>query len=346
MEKDLRRSTRVVKINRDPEFYYDEDSVNILNQGSGETRQRRQSSESSQSPSSNSQVGLNNVGLSETSGANWSVLLNLPHYHYNCPSSEQLVSSDPKEYRDLSLSSSPNTSEFEGEWVAVTSYVNKPQCFDRDVGGVTARSSSTRYDLLEKEDDLFLSVSSSVRSDTSDMNSDKMIEEMSCECLMGQSCEVCSASSLPVDNRGSKDDSERLVDLMTRLLQKVNNISDDVKSVKQDVNAHGNRLKTLEEQVSGGSDMSENNSVKNSGHKKHNPGQSVKNKGKLSSVLQEKERQLNVLLDKIDANQDSDESSEDELNLGQMNKKLSSKKIAKREAKVAALINQVGGNFL
>ena len=125
----------------------------------------------------------------------------------------------------------------------------------------------------------------------------------------------------------------------------MNGISAEMKSVKKTVSVYKNRLKVVEEQVSGGSDMSEANSVNKNSHNKHKPGQSVKNKGKLPSVLREKERQLNVLLDKIENSQDSDVSSEDELNLGKMNKKLSKKQKTKREERVVALLDQVGGSF-
>ena len=394
MEKDLRRSTRSVKPLRDPAFVYDEDSVRILNQESSvncDTWQLRQSSEDTLFPASDSPVDRSSEVLGQTSVSSWSALLNLPNYNNTCANSEQLVTYDPKEYIVFKPSSSPNTSEFEGEW-EVTSYVNKSQCVvDQVVGDVSARTSSTRYDLLEKGDDLFLSVSSSVRSDTSDTEMDKLDTGMkSCECGIGESCELCSASSLPVHNREHSehnrelsehnrelpvhngeptDDSELLVQLMTSMLKKVNSISDEVKSVKRTVSVYGNRLKAVEEQVSGGSDMSDGFSSKkkqqlkanevqiiggsvmsdsckskNISYKKQQSGQVLKSTEKLSHVLKEKERQLNVLLDKIETNQDS-ESSDDELNLGKVNKKMSSKQKAKREQRVEALLAQVGGSF-
>lgn len=353
MEKDLRRSSRPVKINRIPGFIYDEESVSVLassRKNSSESRQRRrQVSESARSTASDGSPSVSGSISAEFTRSDWLALYRLPLFPNKASDSENPSNSGLVAKSKLSQSRSSNNSVFEDEGAcAVTSLVNNSKCVDfRTDGGVSRQHSSTRYDLLERAE-VFLSVSSSVRANSSDMPLSDLDGatggEKSCECEEGQSCAHCAAS-------GGGDGEPDLAKMMGEMLKKMDFIHTEVKSLKRTSNAQNNRLKLLEKQ----SDASESSDAsiarKSSTKKKVNKGSLNKVKEKQARVIEERERDLRVLLDELDEirqkepESEEDLSSEDDVNLKKVQSKMSSKQKRKSKQIVKAIMKKVGGSF-
>ena len=233
MAKELRRSSRTIKKKQEPGFIYEEESVNNILARSSEkddNRQLRQSSESENSVVFNSAVEKCSL-LEPIASETWTDLHSLPTYFNRDYYSLQRFESRTSICSSISQREFPNTLEFEFECFAgsSTSEVNK-------VGAEIShrRSSSTRLDFLDR--DRLLTVSSTVRTDTSNMGSESdesVIGQGLCNCKIGSSCSKCSAAS-------SKSESPDLNTLVKEMLHKVNELSVHVTSL-------GGRLKSLEQ---------------------------------------------------------------------------------------------------
>ena len=245
MESGLRRSSRVPKQKRYPDHIYDDDSVRVLlpsSINSGDSWQRnRTSSEGAQSVTSDASAEFS--VKSRNSTYSWSELYNLPLFKSISVSSGHAVFSDGFVNSIVSKSVIPNNYQTPDEG-AVTSEVNtiqnKPECDPKQSGEGLRHTSSTRYDLLEREE-YFLSVSSSVRTDTSDMSSN---QEQICGCGEGESCAACSASG---------GEGAELTSMMSQMMATINKMSSDLTSLRDKVSnierttkVHNNRLSTLE----------------------------------------------------------------------------------------------------
>ena len=321
---------------------------------SSEYRQRRKSSEGALSLASESASGNSDIVSGDSIGSGWSVLYKLPLFSSGISYSEQFtVTSDPK-LRAIEYTNYNPNSEFEVEWALTSqvSEVNKPEVEgEHNTGGWSSFNSTNRYNYSDRED-AFLTVSSSLNTDTSEVSDMSDKEDgnnnlKSCKCTEGKCCAVCSASGagdhgidgFPVDD---------LMNVMNILVNKVNAMATDMTSIKQSVKGQASdmtsirqtvkgqakQIRLLEDVVSGGSEQSDNNTArKGKKQVKINVGGERKPISKHDRVLEEKERQLNMLLDrlhekeknKIESQSDTVESSDDELNLGRINKKRSSK---------------------
>ena len=362
MEKDLRRTSRLPKPLRIPGFYYDEDSVRILtstSEDSSDSRQRRPGPDQAYSPASDQayyQAPASPSDFNNSVNASFtkSELLNLEHlpvFVNTDITSENLVNSEFVINSDLFLNSSTDISEPENK-SAVTSQVNIGS-----EGSSSRHRSSTRYDFLNSKEP-FLSVSTSVRTDTSDMPSSESEADGNttmlkvCKCPVGRSCPQCAASG-GIGEPGQSESSQMMT-LMDKMISKLDKMSREVSSLKGIVNEYGDRLALVENKGSDNSDGNESSiSQKGGTRKKKKASGPVKDKSKKVRMAEDKQRQLEVLFDKMEdkgqkdteSDAEGEESSEDELNVRKVKKKLSSKQRKKCEKKVAAILGDIGSNF-
>ena len=362
MERNLRRTTRTIKLVRKPGYCYDEESERILTSENSdnicEHRQRRFGSEGAKSTTSDCPSVFSDNFTCNSIVSTWSELHNLPTFSSDNVFCEQLLNKEPT-VSTSKFESGNSDSEFECEY-PLTSHVNKPECARRADGDIVFRNSSTRYDLLDL-DNTFLSASSSVRADSSDNMSHNGMdsENKTCECGEGKSCAQCSASAIDVNGT-----LENITQGMNLMLAKLTSLQNDVAGLKRSVKTNGNRISNLENTNSGDSDSGEGSAAPrkgvtlevpasqgvNSKQKEKDIGK-YKLKNKQQRVLEERERTLNLLLDKMHEDEkrvgesQSDESSGDELNLGKVNKKLSRKQKKRRDKTAAALLKEIGSSF-
>ena len=347
MESGLRRSSRIPKQKRLPDHIYDDDSVRILlpsSLNSGDTWQRnRTPSESAQSLASDSSAGYSVKSRKSTSS--WSELYNLPLFNSNHISSGHAIISDAFVNSIVSQSVGSNNCPTHVEG-AVTSHVNKPDGAPTEDGGGLRHLSSTRYDILEREE-IFLSVSSSVRTDTSDMSS---TQERDCGCGDGESCAVCTASA------GVQGDLNSVLSQMMAKIDKMStdltSLRDKVSSIERTSKAHNHRLSTLERQ-SDISDNSEGKGGQRGGSRVDpKPARSKTLIEKKSKVEDEKQRTLKVILESMidkgrrrDTESEKELSSDEEVNARKMHKKMSTKQKSDAEEVIQAILKQIGGSF-
>ena len=171
MEQGQRKSSRPVKIRQDPDFVYEQESVQFLNV-SARDRSEIFLSEATHEPS---WLGVNFIsGISNTVSAASVPIEASQAYSVSNTTFENPASSSESEVNKL-------------QWGYDDSGSNR-QAFRRS----WPYNSSTRLDFVDD----FLSVSSSVRTDTSDMPSDtnKGGEgSKTCSCSGDNSCTICAA---------------------------------------------------------------------------------------------------------------------------------------------------------
>ena len=295
MEAEPRRSNRKAKPKIDPDFVYSNNCVRFLvptSENTSDVWQRdRLDSEGARSLPSDTTIGVSRSVQSRFSSSSWSELHNLPLFNELNVDSAHAVVSDAFVNTLLSQSYSSNTCQIPAGR-AVTSQVNKTLCVETKVGGGLRQLSSTRYDILEGEE-CFLSVSGSVRTDTSDMSS----QDKDCECGMGESCAVCSASG------GGNGDQ---VEMFSQILAQMSTMSkdfrllkDEVASIRRDTKSNNSRIAVLESK----SDVSEISEVELPKRGKlsvrNKQGSAGKSKEKKVRVEDEKQRSLKLLLENL-----------------------------------------------
>ena len=349
MEAEPRRSNRKAKPKIDPDFVYSNNCVRFLvptSENTSDVWQRdRLDSEGARSLPSDTTIGVSRSVQSRLSSSSWSELHNLPLFNELNDGSAHAVVSDAFVNSLLSQSYSSNTCQIPAGR-AVTSQVNKTLCVETKVGGGLRQLSSTRYDILEGEE-CFLSVSGSVRTDTSDMSS----QENDCGCGKGESCAVCSASG------GGNGDQ---VEMFSQILAQMSTMSkdfrllkDEVASIRRDTKSNNSRIAVLESK----SDVSEISEVELPKRGKlsvrNKQGSAGKSKEKKVRVEDEKQRSLKLLLENlIDKGKDKkctesevELSSDEEVNVRKVQKKMSRKQKGDVDKTVAAILRTVGGSF-
>ena len=340
MAEGLRKSTRAVKLRKDPNFVYDSDSTQFLlaNVASrGEVRQHRDRVCSEGEKSSCLRSAVSERGYSAiTTNVSWLDL-------YKLPIATSSVSCSDLEYESSSAvlrSGSQQQNSDNSVLRSVTSLVNSSDGTE----DVRSQQSSTRGDFL----DSFLSVSSKVRTDSSVMSSENECvnrgeTEAVCECAGDDSCTVCCPASVaPVT------DFNTLLQAFEKAMGKMDDLAAEVKSLKHSTQSRLEKLESAREssdtQVSAHSDSG----AKVKQPKKHKP-KSVMKKEKVDF---EKERQLKIMEDKLkDRNQRGDTltepeaSSDADFNLQALKKKMSRRQKSTCSEKVSATLRRSGAVF-
>ena len=342
MAQEPRRSRRQIKSRQESDFVYDAELTEFLSPivtDTGEVRHHRTNTET-EDPRSLSSAAKNSGYTAITTSISWVNIHELPDDINLVPESEENLDQFPAVFSDASHSQTPNESECE-----VTSHNN-------NIGREGDRRSSTRVDFLDLEEN-FLSVSSSVvRIETSEMSGDNSTPKVggaaACKCSRDNSCSVCCSAS------ASKSQSETslMLQAMTEALNKIDKLANEVASIKRSNNNINSRLDRLEER-SGTSNIDESSQVESS-HGVKKLSKAAKVDGKKSRVEDEKERQFNLLQEKLRDRGKEGESQGDEytsandsfnLNLQILKKKMTQKQNQSCKVKVASRLKQVGATF-
>ena len=349
-----------MKINKKPGFVYDEESTGFLES----VKEDREKTWQHRSPTRIEERDLNATAVTEgfnltnqcnvnpelSNSASWSVLQKLPLYPSVNASNVQLSSIhrsdiDRPDHRASGIS-------VLGEISCNSAVVNKP---DTEVDDRAARRqiSSTRLDFLDP-DNSFLTVSSSCRTDTSDMglsdNEEQNKGGNSCECGEGESCHVCSASG-----------GGGITDLLNLALNNMTTLSRQVAAMQKSLNLQGIELRKMKAKMNGqnseASDEDERSAPGNSGLRggsgapDMSSGRKSSGKSKKERVLEERERTLRLLLEQWDNEGNSGdgsqavESSDDEVNLRKIDKKMTNKQKTKRDKRVSSILKDAGASF-
>ena len=343
MAEGLRKSSRPVRIRKNPDFVYDSDSVNFLLhrvENSGEIVHHRQSAESVNSEVFNS--ASDNKGYSAiTTAVSWVNLFNKPTSVKSVSKSEL---GDISDLGEKCLGASQSHSEFD-EFEYASENVNSGS----DGGeGVRLDYSSTRLDFLDLEGS-FLSVSPANHTNTSIMpNSDtdsRVLNVAECACTEGNLCEQCNVSE-----SGAANPTSEIMDLVSSVreaLGKMDKIANEVSALKVGLQATNVRLGELEA-ASGRSSVGESSA----NERRHSGKQKVKVKDKKSSVDAEKERTCGLMKEKLrdrrkaaGAQQEAAPSSDEDINLQVLKKKMTKKQRQECGCKVAACLKASGAVF-
>ena len=205
------------------------------------------------------------------------------------------------------------------------------------LGDGTRRVSSTRYNFLDYYN---LSVSPTVRTDTSDMGlSDKdEAEKSKCTCSYQSTCAVCMKGLKGAEGTGT--DTE-LAAALNKALGKIDFLSSEIRQLRGKVE----RLESNTSAHSSGADTEKSS-------RKSQKSKSNKLNVKKSKVEEEKLRQLKVMKDKlkdrskgISGESCGDDSSDESLNMKSLRKKMNSKQKEACSRKVAAHLKQTGAFF-
>ena len=183
MAEGPRKSSRTVKIKKDPDFIYDTESNILLN--------RRETWHSSTGVTEDTSSKVSEEKNGKHKALNWSDLYKLPVSNHNLtdnnqlPSSESSVSSEGS--GSLSQEHHPNTAQL----VESDQFVDDFSEGMSPVGRLRFNS-STRLDFLESED-CFLSMSSAFHTDSSEMGNTDIAE---CSCGSGLRDTDCCSSAV------------------------------------------------------------------------------------------------------------------------------------------------------
>ena len=200
------------------------------------------------------------------------------------------------------------------------------------------QNSSTRLDFLDFSD-CFLSVSSSVRPDTSDMGSDK-------ELAHGQACicEDCEENRLGQASKPSEpSEADDVLSLLRLAIEKIDDLSTKVTGLEKHNASQDEEIKKLKVNHNEG-----NGSDRSQSKNKSRP----QGKGKIYRVEEEKGRTLKMLRDKLNRNGDGSCSeragssdAEDGNDMKTMKKKMSKKQRDQASNRVDLRLSQAGATF-
>ena len=346
MEEELRRSKRRITIRREPGFIYEEECVSSILRRSAEindTWQPLRSSSEVENSLFNSAVNDDNANVDNDLLDNWSESNNLPVYFntdfYSLQNSESEVAIQPS----LSQSENSNTNEYERECVVGgASEVNKVCVHEK-----YRRNSSTRLDFLDPflNRDRLLTVSSTERIDTSDMASDSEENDAS----MGRGGCKNSDSSSKGRPAATENAIEMLGNAMTEMLGKLDMLTQKVTSLSGCINDQGARIESLEVALEGANSEDRGSEGSTSAAErprspKDRP-EKVKKLNKKEIVLDERERQYQMLLEKWlekdkkggKSNFESSQESPSEEESSRKKKKLKSPKVPSSPKKPKSL---------
>ena len=258
MEDERRKSTRNIKINQDPAFKYDDESIKFLvntSESRGvniEQRHHRNSTESVNSEpnaAADSSIFASSIEqVTHTTSYIWAnvhkslpLITNTVSESVNILSGIPVVGPSASQCSDL-VSSPPNS--------CFSSVDLSPVVSRALYGKVQCRISSTKEDFLDEDNNIFLAVSPVAHSEISGMVliDGEMGGGNKCSCSGDNSCSDCAGkvAGAPVE---ATEDPPQLCDLMALLHSihtTVTALTEDVNGLKANVGAQTSRIKKLE----------------------------------------------------------------------------------------------------
>ena len=325
MAEGLRKSSRSVKSRRETDFIYEDDIRDILDIGDDQHS-------NSGGLQEDSVFGCEDFinGKNTPDSVDWTDIYSIPIAN-NIRDNTLLFNDSP-----LSPEGSSSQSHFR--------YLDNSQLFRQESvyihseprAAVSRHNSSTRLDFLEVEEP-FLSVSPAVYTDNSESQAD--MDEL-CGCNSGVVAKECC------DGGATGGLKPEAVDALWAAINQMNELSNEVKGLKMQMNQQNEVIKEL--RASTGKESSSGGSSEPRGTK----GRTKVGKSKAERSKEEKERQYRLLQEKLkDKGKESSESggdseeSEDDLDLKKLKKKLSKKKKNKCKKREAELLRKAGAMF-
>ena len=343
MAEGQRRSSRTIKPCISSDFIYDPESVEfLLRRESAKENQHQSNISDNNSPVKASEHSGKRTELSyEWAGLEYPFVYNPvqsnPHIlsqfqekgEYSDSSVTKFLSSDQAQESSASAVSSPGFD-----------FVNKPK-----------HNSSTRLDFLGPlldRDEVYLSVSSIDNIFNSEMGDDEQL-------CAGLTCKGCNNHvSSQKKSGGGDSDQWAVVDIISQkmdlLMDKMLSFEDRLSKVEDSGQESGYEKKKSDSRV--GESSQESSHEKSSQKKKQ--GRAKVSKSKSDRVLEARERQLKVLLDKIDKDNNSkrrdsgssqngeSEVSEGETGVAPMKKKMSKKQRDQCSKRLSARLSEAG----
>ena len=355
-----RKSSRPVKIRKEPGFLYDEESVKFLHKSGSVEAGWQLNSQDSDSEATRDTVGKDIV----VNPLSWSDIFS---DSINTKVQDNLEIFKSKESVSIStvlVEGRRSQSREEGCYTSEES--SSDQLFDNNIDtgspvpGLRRGKSSTTLHFLSVED-CFLSVSPTVHTDTSGMSEADGL----CLCDSGKvSTECCVAKkSTPTPN---------MMDLLQEAVEKIGLLSGQIAGLQSQVEKQDKKIIELEKSSSNSSSDSKSgkprkekssSSDSKSGSKSGKPSKDEASKTKKDSVEDEKVRQLKLLQDKLrknvkcdgDAKKDKDDdvsdssdsavSSDESINFRTLKKKMTRKQRDRSRRKLTSRLKQSGSTF-
>ena len=222
--------------------------------------------------------------------------------------------------------------------------------------------SSTRLDFLSFEDP-FLTVSSSVRTDSSDMSNgggNKVLANDLCKCASGLTPQDCC------DKGDEEATSGILLETLRQAVNKIDALSGRMSGLEKQIKEQDTIIEGLVKSSNSGSSSKEGHSATSGTSKSKKKvgatsgtskslekvGGSKSSKAKSDRVQEEKLRQLKILQEKLKGNNSGNRniphdsgSSEDEIDIKRIKKKMLKKQRDQCSRTVSARLKQIGGIF-
>ena len=337
MAESLRRSSRPVKLRREAEFLYDEESVRAVFGSRSETWQHRPSSDSTVHSDSGireeNKVENNLVDASE----GWSVLHSVLNISHSSNTRHIEVDNLVRHKGRRSQRQSQNSTADEIVLQCLVDADVNSSGSSVNISGFRTNS-STRYSFLDLDQN-YLTVSPADRTQTSDMGLSD-----------GEgSVEHEASGSAAVTSEANATETSDLIKALREALGKIDKLSDKVDSLEKGMLIQNNRIGRLEGASSQGS---ESEGSRHRGSKeKSTKDDSRKVKGKKDRIEFEKERQYSVVKDKISSRNknknryETEEESEEEVDLKGVRKKMSRKQRDEASHRMSSRLRQAGGVF-
>ena len=347
-----RSSKRVKKLRRDNEFAYDEATLNFLterNNSEGDVWHHRMTYGSTSAdciqPNSESFAGNNVINT-------WSTLNLLPPMIQQSSSS---VNNIGGEVIDIAVDvrshgQLQNKSTQTARVTADRSQYSegaRPRNNVRDFRGYST-TSSTRLDFIGPPfiDPSFLCMSPTVHSDSSEVYVEEVLNKMDnnnkCQqCAEGITCEVCKARENDRDLRSQ----------LTGALGKIRLLEEHMSRQNVTIMQQSDRLHSLEtsRSESSGGESRGASSATNGKQKKSKGVDAAKVTKKLVRIEEEGERQFKVVTEQLRCRDqlsfNLDESSEEELTMKDIRKKMSKKERERCNNKVSSRMKQAGATY-
>ena len=350
-----RSSNRVTKLRRDSEFAYDEATLNFLtvrNNSLGDAWQQRTTLGSTTSDRKQPIV-VNSESFTGNNVINtWSTLNLLPSMIQQAANSVNILDSegfdiqvDVRSQDEHHLHNVNKSSAESRQYLAGA----RPRHSVRDFRGYST-TSSTRLDFIGSPfvDPNFLLMSPTVHSDSSEV----YIEEIFANMQENNRCQQCSDSITCADCQSKESDRE-LRSQLSEALGKIKILEDHMSRQNETIRQQSDRLHNLEtsrSESSGGDSRGASSST--NGKKKAKGGNAPKGTKKLVRIEEEGERQYKLMTEQLRNREqllfdvvDVDESSEEELTMRDLRKKMSKMEREMCNNKVSSRMKQAGATY-
>ena len=340
-ENTVRKSNRLRKLHREPGFVYDVESVEI----SSDSKNRGENWHISLNTSliENQDISEVNCGNNSTSSdsLDWSDIYFLPSKHSLCTKSVKLSECESPSNATSSLSHSHQ--ERQDEELEITEERREALVVNNNRGSRRRefrKNSSTRLDFLEYSD-YFLSFSTTVRSDTSNMPSDnEAAHEQGCNC---EGCDKDRLGQASKPSEAAETAESQTMVLLRLAIDKIDELSAKVNGLEKRSASQDEAIKGLKKN---------NNEGSGSDRIPSNVKSKSQSKTKKDRGEDEKVRQLKLMQEKLGrvgdgSNSERAESSDEEggSNMKTLKKKMSKKQRDMCSSKVGLRLQQAGATF-